>query len=88
MRLLEASTLRAAVATGATKILDGSSLKLASRKPMMPVFFHAASRAAVLRFTFWVAGRPLEPTAEYDEAASTASLLLQQPIAAVLFAVL
>mmetsp|Transcript_32349 Transcript_32349/g.81424 ORF Transcript_32349/g.81424 Transcript_32349/m.81424 type:complete len:286 (+) Transcript_32349:79-936(+) len=68
MRLLEASTLCAAPATlGSVKILAGSSRRLASRRPMMPVDFQAASRAAALRFTFCVtaAARPLEPTAAY-----------------------
>ena len=50
--LFEASTLRHLGATSDEKILAGSDVRRASRKPTMPVVLHAFSRCDAFRLTF------------------------------------
>ena len=77
--LFDASTLRHLGATSAEKILAGKDVRRASRRPTMPVVFHAISRCDALRATFWdvsvVCFDRQHPMTATPEAPSTARLL-------------
>ena len=77
--LFDASTLRHLGATSAEKILAGKDVRRASRRPTMPVVFHASSRCDALRATFWdvsvVCFDRQHPMTATPEALSTARRL-------------